>query len=279
MFRAHGTDTPREIWRFGNPGERVYETLVKYLRLRYRLLPYIYSLAGQVTHRDYTLLRALPFDFRQDPHTYNITDQYMFGPAFLVSPVTQPMYYAAQSTPLEGVETTRPVYLPAAGRDNAAERLYWYNFWTGERQAGGQTIRAAAPLEILPLFVRAGSIVPVGPATQFAGDEHDAPLEIWVYPGQDGEFTLYDDEGDNYNYEKGSFATIHLTWNDRARLLTLDQRQGSYPGMPAAKVFRVVIAGDTPFDPAAAQATRGRTVLYEGQRIEVEIGEEGLADE
>jgi alpha-D-xyloside xylohydrolase len=271
MFRAHGTDTPREIWRFGQPGEPVYETLVKYLRLRYRLLPYIYSLAGQVTLRDYTMLRALPFDFRQDPNTYNITDQYMFGPAFLVSPVIQPMYYAANSTPLEGVEKTRPVYLPAAGSDDPAARLDWSNFWTGERHSGGQTILAAAPLETMPLFVRAGSIIPLGPAIQFTGDQLDAPLELWVYPGQDGEFTLYEDEGDNYNYEQGHFATIHLTWKDRARQLILDQRQGNYPGMLAARVFRVVLAGNQPFDPLAAQAPSARTLRYEGQRIVVEF--------
>jgi alpha-D-xyloside xylohydrolase len=270
MFRAHGTDTPREIWRFGNPGEPVYDTLVKYLRLRYRLLPYIYSIAGQVTHHDYTMLRALPFDFRHDPRTYNITDQYMFGPAFLVSPVTQPMYYAAHSTPLEGVEKTRPVYLPAPSGDDPAERLTWYDFWTGEGHAGGHTIQAAAPLETMPLFVRAGSIIPLGPAIQFVDDQLDAPIELWIYPGHDGEFTLYEDEGDNYNYERGSFATIRLTWKDRARQLILGDRQGSYPGLPASKVFRVVIAGGRPFDPPAAQATSVRTVLYEGQSTVVE---------
>ena len=203
MFRAHGTDTPREIWRFGNPGEPMYDTLVKYLRLRYRLIPYIYSLAGQVTHQDYTMLRALPFDFRHDRKTYDIKDEYMFGPAFLVCPVTTPMYYAANSTPLAGVEKTRPVYLPS-GSD-------WYDFWTGKRYTGGQTILADAPLETMPLYVRAGSIIPIGPDIQFTGDQPDAPIELWVYPGQDGQFTLYQDEGDNYNYEQGSFATIQLS--------------------------------------------------------------------
>jgi alpha-D-xyloside xylohydrolase len=217
------------------------------------------------------MLRALPFDFRGDPNTYDITDQYMFGPAFLVNPVTRPMYYAANSTPLEGVEKTRRVYLPAAGRDDHAAPLDWYDFWTGARHAGGRTILADAPLDTMPVFVRAGSVIPVGPAIQFTGEQLDAPLELWVYPGQDGEFTLYEDEGDNYNYEQGSFATIHLIWKDRARQLILDQRQGSYPGMPASRVFRVVIAGDTPFDPLATQTPRARTLHYDGQRKVVEF--------
>jgi alpha-D-xyloside xylohydrolase len=262
MFRAHGTDTPREIWHFGNPGEPVYEALVKYLHLRYRLMPYIYSLAGQVTHQDYTMLRLLPFDFRHDPHAYDVDDEYMFGLAFLVCPVTQPMYFAANSTPLEGVEKTRPVYLPS-GSD-------WYDFWTGERYAGGQTISADAPLETMPLYVRSGSIVPIGPQIQFTGDQPDAPVELWVYPGQDGAFTLYEDEWDNYNYEQGSFATIRMGWNDSIRQLTLDDRQGSYPGMQASKTFRVVVADEKSFDPLAEE-TQALEILYSGKRMVVDL--------
>src|SRR5450432_67228 len=160
MFRAHGTDAPREIWRFGNPCESMYEALVKFLRLRYRLMPYIYSLAGLTTQRDYTMLRALPFDFRADPATYNITDQFMFGPSFLVNPVTEPMYFAAGSTAIDSVSETRPVYLPA-GAD-------WYDFWSGQRYAVGQTIYADAALDTMPLYVRSGSIVPIGPDIAFA---------------------------------------------------------------------------------------------------------------
>lgn len=259
MFRAHGTDTPREIWRFGNPGELMYDILVKYLRLRYRLLPYIYSLAGQVTQNDYTMLRALAFDFRHDPQTYNIQDEYMFGPAFLVCPVTSPMYYAANSTPLSGIEKTRAVYLPSGNE--------WYDFWTGKRYAGGQTIVTDAPLETMPLFVRAGSIVPIGPQIQFTDEQPDAPIELWVYPGQDGRFTMYEDEGDNYNYEQGNFATISLVWNDNARQLILDTRDGNYPGMENTKTFRVVIAREKAFDPLAAETSDARMVLYDGRRI------------
>jgi alpha-D-xyloside xylohydrolase len=262
MFRAHGTDTPREIWRFGNPGEPVYDTLVKYLYLRYRLMPYIYSFAGQVTHQDYTMMRMLPFDFRHDPNAYDIDDEYMFGPAFLVCPVTEPMYFAANSIPLEGVEKTRSVYLPS-GSD-------WYDFWIGQRYAGGQTLSADAPLEIMPLYVRSGSIVPIGPQIQFSGDQPDAPIELRVYPGQNGEFTLYEDEGDNYNYEQGDFATIHMSWNDSTRQLTLDNRRGSYPGMPVSRTFRVVIADGKHFDPLAEE-TPTCNFLYDGKRMVADL--------
>ncbi len=262
MVRSHGTDTPREIWRFGEPGDPMYEALVKFLRLRYRLVPYIYSLAGLITHQGYTLLRALPFDFRADPATYNIADQFMFGPAFLVNPVTQPMYYTAGSTALEGVTRTRPVYLPR-GAD-------WYDFWTGKYYAGGQTICADAALDTMPLYIRSGSIVPLGPNVQYADEQPNAPLELRVYPGQAGTFTLYDDEGDNYNYEQGHFAMIRLSWDGATRCLTLHARQGSYPGMPSSREFRIVM-GDSPYNQATPEASSARTVLYEGREISINL--------
>ena len=263
MFRAHGTDTPREIWRFGNSGELVYDTLVKYLHLRYRLLPYIYSLAGLVTHNAYTMLRALAFDFRHDPKTFDIQDEYMFGPAFLVCPVTTPMYYDANSIPITTANKTRAVYLPSGGE--------WYDFWTGKCCAGGQTIVGDAPLETMPLFVRAGSIVPIGPKIQFTDEQPDAPIELWVYPGQDGRFTLYQDEGDNYNYEQGNFATIQMVWEDSARQLILEKREGSYPGMQTSKTFRVVIANDKVFDPLAEDMQGARIIHYDGSQIVLEF--------
>jgi alpha-D-xyloside xylohydrolase len=205
------------------------------------------------------MLRALAFDFRHDPNTYEIQDEYMFGPAFLVCPVTTPMYYRANSSPISGVERTRAVYLPS-GSD-------WYDFWTGKRYAGGQTIVAVAPLETMPLYVRAGSIVPMGPAIQFADEKPDAPMELWVYPGQDGQFSFYEDEGDNYNYEQGNFATIQILWNDDASELILENREGSYRGMETSRTFRVVIANEIAFDPLVEQAVDARTVLYEGRQI------------
>jgi len=126
----------------------------------------------------------------------------------------------------------------------------------------------------MPLYVRSGSIIPIGPEIQFTGDQPDAPIELWVYPGQDGAFTLYEDEGDNYNYEQRSFATIHMTWNDNTRQLTLDHRQGSYPGMQVSKVFRVVIADGKPFNPLAAEATPAREILYDGKRMRVSFDKE-----
>jgi alpha-D-xyloside xylohydrolase len=262
MFRAHGTDTPREIWRFGEPGEPFYDALVKSLQLRYRLIPYIYSLAGMVTHEDYTMMRALPFDFRCDPDTYEIGDQFMFGPALLVNPITQPMHYAAKSTPLNGVSQSRPVYLPK-GAD-------WYDFWTGQHYTGVQTILSDAPLDMIPLYVRAGSIIPFGPDIQHTGEGGDAPIELYIYPGQDGHFTLYEDEGDNYNYEQGHFSMIRLSWEETTRRLTLQNRQGSYPGMPASREFRFVIEDGTHKFPLSNRSPT-RTALYEGREISIEL--------
>ncbi|MGP4040078.1 glycoside hydrolase family 31 protein [Gracilibacillus sp. D59] len=223
VFRSHGADTPREVWRFGESGTPFYDTLVKYIKLRYRLMPYIYSVAGWVTHEDYTMMRTLAFDFRNDPNTYDVKDQYMFGPSFLVNPVTDPMYYESGSVELEGVPKKRSVYLPA-GTD-------WYNFWTNQRLLGGQTIEADADLETMPLYVRAGSIVPIGPTIQYTSEETNLPIEIHVYKGNNGSFLWYDDEGDSYNYEKGAYATIPIRWEDQNNLLVIEDRQGTYPGM------------------------------------------------
>lgn len=236
MFRSHGTDTPREVWRFGEPGTIFYDTLVKYIKLRYRLLPYIYSVAGWVTHEDYTMMRPLAFDFRNDLNTYDVKDQYMFGPSFLVNPVTDPMYYDSGSVEMEGVPKKRSVYLPSSSE--------WYDFWTNQRLHGGQTIKAKADMETMPLYVRAGSIVPIGPDIQYTSEESIEPLEIKVYTGKDGSFILYEDEGDNYNYEKGEFATIPIHWDDQNNLLTIEERQGSFSGMKTSiDVLVTVING------------------------------------
>jgi alpha-D-xyloside xylohydrolase len=262
MLRSHGTDTPREVWRFGKPGEVFYDTLVKFLRLRYRLMPYIYSLAGMVTCEDYTMMRALPFDFRCDPETYDIGDQFMFGPALLVNPITRPMYYAKESTQLNDVSKSRSVYLPK-GAD-------WYDFWMGKHYTGGQTIVADAPLDTMPLYVRSGSIVPIGPDITYTDEQPNAPIDLRIYPGQSGSFVLYDDEGDNYNYEQGHFATIRLSWDDATRRLTLHDREGNYPGMPDSREFRIVI-GDGINNHISSEASANRTVLYEGYEISIDL--------
>ena len=233
MFRAHGTDTPREIWRFGQPGEPIHDALVVALELRYRLLPYVYSLAGWTTQRAYTMLRSLLFDFRTDPAVYEVGDQFMLGPAFMVCPVTEPMAYGRDSTTLEGVPRRRRVYLPT-GSD-------WYDLWTDRRLDGGTTLDAEAPLERIPVFVRAGSIVPMGPVRQHADDLPDAPLEIHVYPGADAAFSLYEDEGDGHAYEAGGFSTIDLTWDDAARRLTIGERIGEFAGMLRERELNLVL--------------------------------------
>ena len=265
MFRSHGTDTPREIWQFGDAGDTVYEALAQALQLRYRLLPYIYSLAGWTTQRAYTMLRALPFDFRDDRAVQDVGDQFMLGPAFLVCPVHRPCHYGPGSRPIDPQPTTRPVYLPA----NAT----WFDFWTDERLIGGQTIDADGPLERDPVFVRAGSIVPMGPVRQHVDDAPDAPLEVHVYPGRDATFTLYSDEGDGYGYEDGAFAVVELTWDDTARRLAFGRRIGEYPGMSQAQSC-VVVLHDGPVDPETAGAgphTSGRrTVRYAGDPVVVQ---------
>jgi alpha-D-xyloside xylohydrolase len=263
MLRAHGTDTPREVWRFGEPGTPFYDALIRCIDLRYRLLPYIYSLAGAVTRSAYTMLRALPFDFRSDPRTYDIADQFMFGPALLVCPVATPMYVSAGSTALHDVPKTRSVYLPAG--------CEWYDFWTGARLQGGQRLEVEAPLDRLPLFVRAGSILPLGPVVQHTGEPVDA-IELRIYRGRDGRFEFYDDEGDNYNYERGACEVIPVSWDDKQSLLTIGDRAGSYPTMPATRRF-VLRAGELGYDrPDGHSPVVGRTVEYDGRRVTVRLG-------
>lgn len=259
MIRSHGTDTPREIWRFGEPGESFYETLVRFLNLRYRLLPYIYSLAGWVTHSDYTMLRLLAFDFRQDPQVYNLKDQYMFGPALLIAPVTQPMLYGPGSIPLEGTCQSRPVYLPSG--------CNWYDFWSGQYFSGGQTIEAPAPIDRIPVYVRAGSILPMGPSQQYVDQKPDIPLELHVYAGHDDRFLLYEDEGDSYNYEHGAYCAIPLHWQDNLKRLTIEKREGSYPGMKPQCEFQVILHRGT--SSIGNEYTVQKQVTYSGEPIQI----------
>ncbi len=235
IFRSHGTDTRREIWHYGEKGEMFYDALVKFDMLRYRLLPYIYSLAGMVMLRDYTMLRLLAFEFMQDSRVYDIKDQFMFGSAFMVCPVTQPMYYVPRSEPLENADRTRRVYLP--------EGTAWYDFWTGAKHEGGQTITAEAGIDIIPLYVRTGSIVPMAEVAQHSGESSDREFRLLVYPGADGAFTIYQDENDNYNYDKGAYTLIELDWKDASSTLTVGGRKGSYEGMPEEISFTVEVAG------------------------------------
>lgn len=236
MMRSHGTDTPREVWRFGDQGDKIYDTLIKFINLRYRLLPYLYSLAGWETHRDYTMFRNLAFDFRTDKKVYNIDDQFMLGPAIMVCPVTEPMYYEKNSEVLEGTAQSRSVYLPS-GCD-------WYDFWTGEKYNGGQTIKAEAPLEKIPLYIKAGSIIPLGPKVQHSGEKLDADWEVRIYPGQDGKFSIYEDEGDGYGYENGAYSWTKINWNDKQREITFTQREGEFPGLTEKRKIQIKLVAD-----------------------------------
>src|SRR5579863_8503781 len=218
IFRIHGKGERALFSK--NWDEATRTVLVKFDRLRYRLLPYIYSLAGSVTQENYTPMRALAFDFRTDSNVCKIRDQYMFGPAFLANPVT-----------VTGARE-RGVYLPSGG---------WYDFWTGARRTGGQVVQAAAPVDRMPLFVRAGSIVPMGPVMEYATERPADTIELRIYPGADGEFMLYEDGNDGYQYERGQFAVIVFQWVDGTRELVVRGAKGSFPGMLRHRVFRVVV--------------------------------------
>jgi alpha-D-xyloside xylohydrolase len=247
IFRLHGTRTTNqnELWSYGADAQKI---LTSYDRLRYRLMPYIYSLAWKTMSEAYTPMRPLAMDYRTDTRALNIGDQFMFGPALLVNPVTEPG------------ATTRRMYLPKAE---------WYDFWTGRRVEGGKTIDAAAPLDRMPLFVRAGSIVPMGPEIEYASEKPADPIEIRVYPGADGSFVLYEDEGDNYNYEKGAYATIRFDWNDASGKLTIGDRQGTFPGMLDHRTFHIVYAGDNNGAESELSTHPDKVVKYSGKAISV----------
>jgi len=257
IFRIHGKGERAlfsENWDSGTK-----EILLSYDNLRYRLLPYIYSLSWKVTNEGYTILRSLAFDFRNDPGIVNIPDQFMFGPAFLVNPVTFPMYSAEKP----GNVRTRQVYLPAG--------TTWYDFWTGETFKGGEKLAARAPLSTIPIYVKAGSIVPMGPLKQYATEKAEDPLEIRIYPGADGSFLIYEDENDNYNYEKGSFSTIMLKWDDSSNLLTIGARSGSFPGMIMKRTFNIVIAARGKGTGLDITTLPEKTVIYSGQELKIKI--------
>ena len=211
-------------------------------------MPYIYSLAWKTTSESYTPMRALIMDFHNDAKVVNIGDQFMFGPAILVNPVTEPG------------ATTRHLYLPASG---------WHDFWTGNSLTGGKMVDAAAPLDRIPLYVRAGSIVPLGPDVEYATEKAADPIELRVYAGADGDFTLYEDENDGYNYEKGAYATIPIHWNDTTRQLTVGERKGSFPGMLESRTFRVTFVGPGHGAGPAPAARPDKIVPYSGKAVTV----------
>lgn len=274
MMRSHGADTPREFFWYGKAGEPVYDALVDAVKLRYSLLPYIYSTAWEVSHRQSTFMRALYMDFLNDKNTWKIGNEYMFGKAFLVAPVLHAQYTPEQEQNIlkenEGWNKTTnnqvnlslnvdftqskemEVYLPSGNK--------WYNYWTNEDFDGGQKLKIKTSLDRIPLFVRAGSIIPIGPDVQYTNEKKWDNLIINVYPGADGTFTLYEDEGDNYNYESGAYTEIQMKWNDTKRILTIDARKGEYNGMLTKRNFTIRTADG-----------KEKVITYSGKKINVKI--------
>lgn len=252
MFRVHGTGKAKEPWRFD---QATQDILLQYDRLRYRLLPYIYSISWMVTSDGYTMMRPLAMDFGQDRAALDIPDQYMFGPGMMVAPVVT-----------QGA-VTRSVYLPGAGD--------WYDFHTGKRIGGGMRIAAEARIDTLPLYVRAGAILPMGPVVQHAEAQTGQPLEIRVYRGASGSFALYDDAGDGYAYERGQRALIRFDWDEPTQALSIAAVEGGYPAMPAARTFKLVFVGEGHGAGAAETATPDRVVAYTGRALRVQAGPAG----
>ena len=269
VFRSHGADAPREIWQFGQKGEPVYDAIEQQIRLRYRLIPYLYSMAWQVTSNNDSYLRPLFSDFASDKKVWDMTDEFMFGHSILAAPIVDPQYTEekiirtdamtgwdrkektkdnGQSTIDWTAEKTCTKYLPKG--------TTWYDFWTNKTYKGGQNVTLQTSLDHVLMFVRAGSILPLGPEMQYVGEKAWDNLELRVYPGADGSFTLYEDEGDNYNYERGVCSTITMEWSDRTRTLTIGQRKGSYPGMLQSRKFTIVLPDNT-----------SKVVEYQGETI------------
>jgi alpha-D-xyloside xylohydrolase len=268
MMRSHGTDAPREIYQFGQKGDKSYDAIEKYINLRYLLLPYIYSTSWDVTAKQSTMMRALMMDFAKDENVLDINDEFLFGKSLLVCPVTEPMYVkdsinGTDTTRVEDFSTvkTRKVYLP--------DGCDWYDFWTGEKLKGGQTVTKEIPIDIISLYAKAGSILPVGPEVQYATEKKWDNLEIRVYPGADGEFTLYEDENDNYNYEKGFYSTITFTWDDAKQTLTIHDRQGSFLGMLKARTFNILKVAAGRGIGMDAVKNYDKVATYKGKKVAV----------
>jgi alpha-D-xyloside xylohydrolase len=254
VFRSHGADAPREIWQFGKKGEPVYDAIEKMIRLRYRLIPYLYSTAWQVTSANDSYMRPLFSDFAADKKVWDMTDEFMFGHSILASPIVKAQYTEEKVIRTDAMTGWNRQEVQGQKEDgnriNWLEKksvttylpkgTLWYDFWTGKRYKGGQNVVLETTLDQVPMFIRAGSILPLGPEMQYVGEKTWNHLELHVYPGADGTFTLYEDEGDGYDYEKGIYTTITFHWNDKARKLTIRQRNGQYPGMLQQRQFTII---------------------------------------
>ena len=273
MMRSHGTDVYREIYKFGKKGEPVYDAIEKMIGLRYSLLPYIYSTSWEVSNRQSSFMRALMMDFVDDRKVWDINDEYMFGKSILVAPITHAQYTPEAVVKVseeegwnrDGAKKTKTdvavdfmetkstnIYLPAG--------TLWYDFWTNEKHEGGKEITKETTLDVIPLYVKAGSIIPVGPQVQYATEKPWDHLELKVYAGANGNFILYEDEFDNYNYEKGAYTEIPISWNNVSRKLTIGARKGTYEGMLKNRKFTVTLQDGTQ-----------KSVDYNGKAISVKF--------
>lgn len=273
MMRSHGTEVPREIYNFGQKGEPIYDAIEKSIKLRYSLLPYIYSTAWEVTNHQSTIMRALVMDFN-DKHVVDMNNEYMFGKSILVAPVVNAQYTPEsvvktdENTGWDKAANKQEKIVPVDFTQPKSSKVYlpngttWFDFWTNQKYDGGQEVVLPTTIDKIPLFVRAGSIIPFGPEVQFATEKKWDKLEIRIYEGTDGEFTLYEDENDNYNYEKGIYSTIVFKWDDKAKSLTIADRKGIFPGMLAERVFHLVKV-------AANGSKVEKDVVYKGKKVSV----------
>jgi alpha-D-xyloside xylohydrolase len=247
MLRVHGEVRPREMWLLGGETAPVYQAELKFDRIRYHLFPYIYSLAGAVAQHDATIMRPLVMDFPEDIKARTLADEFMFGPSLLVAPI---VHYNQRS---------REVYLPGPG---------WYNLWTGEPATSGS---AEAPYDAIPVFVRAGSILPLGPDVQYIGEKPNEPITLHVFEGADGQFTLYEDQGTTFDYEHGAFTEIPILWNESTKTLTIGQRKGSFPQMPQRRKFQIVVTSPSSPTPFSLTPTPIQTIDYAGSPVAIRL--------
>ncbi len=272
VFRSHGADAPREIWQFGKKGEPVYDAIEKQINLRYRLIPYLYSTASQVTTNNDSYMRPLFSDFAADKKVWDIADEFMFGRSILACPIVEAQYTQEKiikedaMTGWDRKEVTGESAAQADWTETKTATKYlpkganWYDFWTGKLYKGGQNVVLTTRFDQVPMFVRAGSIVPLGPVMQYVGEKSWDNLEIRIYPGADAEFSLYEDEGDGYNYEQGYYSNIIFTWTDRTRTLHISARQGGYKGMILERRFTLMLPDGTT-----------KTIDYNGNQVTVKL--------
>ncbi len=274
MMRSHGTETYRELYYYGKEGEPVYDALLDAIKLRYRLMPYIYSTARRVSANDDSFMRALFMDFKNDKNTWDNGKEFMFGRNLLVCPVVDPLYTVEKIVKTDEISgwDRQEVALTEEGWpvvDWTANKVYdvylpagadWYDFWTGKKYTGGETVKADAPLAYSPLYVKAGSIIPLAEDMQYTSEKPWDYLTLNVYPGANAEFVLYEDEGDGFNYLEGKFSKIPMTWNDKKHTLTIDARKGSFDGILKTRTFKAVLP-----------TGQSKEVTYTGKKVTITL--------